>query len=231
MCKMRCAIIMMMCLLSGCITMQGSEATDTLTARYVFAELKAPELELLSHSTRLDMLAYADENKSYDAPNEMRGTSSLECLTSNFAKVKVSQVSEVQIMTLPYKKGGIAAVVYTVSSEGADSELLMYDSALHLLKTEKFFKAPELKDFIASEYRGNKEVVNLLSELIPFIATRYEFDPQTFSLTATLTVKDIMSKEAYEKALPYLTNKGKSATPRVLTYTWTGKKFIPEEKN
>lgn len=219
------SVIITACMLLGLLRMQGAEAADTLTARYVFAELKAPALELLSRSTRLDMLAYADENKHYDAPNEMKGTANLEQLTTDFAKVKMSMVSEVQILTLPYKKGSIAAVVYTVSSDGADSELLIYDSELQQLKAEKFFSPPVIKDFIAPEYKGDKKVAELLTELIPFISTRYELHPDTRTLTATLTVQDIVSEEAYNKALPYLAGEG-GTLPGVLTYRWNGKKFV-----
>lgn len=218
-------VILFLSAVFGVSSVRGVEPNDTLSACYVFTELESPALELLSKSTRLDMLAYADEGRQYDALNEMKGIANLETLEDKYAKVKVSGVSKVEIMTLPYKKGGAAALIYTVGSEGAESELLMYDSQLRPLNADKFFTPPVLKDFVAPEYQKDKKVLAELGQLLPFIASRYEFEPSTGNLRACLSVKDIAGEEDYAKALPYLSD-GTGDKPRVLIYEWNGKKFV-----
>ena len=80
---------------------QAAEPADTLTARYVFENLEIPAIDLLSRSTRLDMAAYHDVGRRYDARNELGGISTLDSLTNNYASVTLTPVSSLQLMTLP----------------------------------------------------------------------------------------------------------------------------------
>ena len=106
---------------------QAAEPADTLTARYVFENLEIPAIDLLSRSTRLDMAAYHDVGRRYDARNELGGISTLDSLTNNYASVTLTPVSSLQLMTLPYAKSGIALLSYTVDAGGPDSRLMAVD--------------------------------------------------------------------------------------------------------
>lgn len=110
--------------------------TAGLTARAVFENLQSPSLEILKRTTRLDMLDYWDADSIYKAQNALGGLSWIEELTSDFAKIRISPVSTVEIKLLPYKKDRIVMTVYTIGdeSQAEDSGVDFYDTSLSPLK-------------------------------------------------------------------------------------------------
>lgn len=204
------------------LTAEAAEPADTLTARYVFQQLESPVFDLLSHSTRFDMLAYNDVGRSYEARNELGGVSTLDTLTTRFARITLSGVSGVEIMTVPYSNSGLALLSYTVDTDGADSELLVVDASLKTLPASRYFKAPVLADFMTGQDRARLKK-NGIESLAGFFTAQYAFDPENLTMTVTPTVKGIMSEEAYERLRPYISNP--DGTLRTLTYAWTGKRL------
>ena len=199
---------------------QAAEPADTLTARYVFENLEIPAIDLLSRSTRLDMAAYHDVGRRYDARNELGGISTLDSLTNNYASVTLTPVSSLQLMTLPYAKSGIALLSYTVDAGGPDSQLMAVDAQLRLLPSGKFFKAPVLRDFIVLP-RNSSVSVRDLEDLCDFFSASYTLDAATGSVTVTPALSAVMSEENYDRLRPYITTSDGSLRTR--RYVWTGK--------
>ena len=196
----------------------GARAQEPLNARYVFENLESPALDLVDKTTRMDMADYAEAHRAYEATNRMAGIARLDTLGQVYARFRISQASEGQLLILPGKKGSVVALVYTIGTQGKDSELLMYDSALKPMKVNKIFTPPLLKDFLKPEVVKDKKLLSRLDQMLPFIASTYTLDPQTDTLTAHLSTDDILSEEDQQTLERYL-----SATPVV--YHWTGTRF------
>lgn len=196
------------------------EAADTLTAAGLFAEIPLDVLDMLSHSTRLDMLDYYAADSIYQAPNSMEGLSHLNKVTPDFLSVSITPVSTLELKILPAKNAQIALAAYTIGddTQARDTDLRFYDSTFSELPRDKYIKIAGLDDFF--NYR-DKESKRLVEELIPFPTVRYQASPDGLGLTATLTVGQFMSADDYARIRPMM-------KPEV-RYVWNGKKFVSDK--
>ncbi|MCM1319595.1 MAG: DUF3256 family protein [Muribaculaceae bacterium] len=196
----------------------ADELSDTISVDRVFVDSPSKALNVIARSTRMDMLDYAKAGSDYKAVNEFYGVSTIKSISDSCISVDLTQVTNARIFTLPTAKGGIAAIIYTVDTNGAaDSQIEFYDGNLRPLKLTNFFKPPVLDSFIRPKYRKDKSVVNQLNTVIPFIALKYEYEPESSTLTATLSLKELVTQEDYKQVAGYLYPS--------LSYRWTGKKW------
>lgn len=200
------------------------EAGDTLKARDVFVNLPVKTLDILSHSTRLDMLDYYDIDSIYQARNGMEGVSELVKVTPDYLKVRLTPVSTMEIgMLHPQKKKAPSAVVlYTVggNSQAEDTEVAFFDSDLKELPAEKYLEYPDVLDFFDTD---DKKIKELIDELVPFPTIKFSFLNGSENLAGVLTVGEFMGEENFEKIKPYLKAEQ--------TFIWDGKKYkIQKEK-
>ena len=167
-----------------------------LDARTVFKSLQAPSIEILSKTSRLDMLDYWDVDSVYKASNAMEGLSWLIDLTDTYLKVQITKVSTLEIKILPYKKEQIVMTVYTVGAEtqASDSQINFYDAFLTELETDKYFDDPELKDFFEIP-KGSITNMKEIKQMIPFPTVAYSASPDNDNLTAILTVKEFINED------------------------------------
>lgn len=170
-------------------------------ARNVFKNLDCSALELLPISTRLDMLDYWDVDSVYKALNALGGVSSLDTITDNYLKVRISAVSSLQIKILPIKKSVIAMTVYTVGddSQATDSELKFYDMELNEIPADKHFDVPEVKDFFEIP-KGSQTSMKEIEDMIPFPTIEYSASPDNNNLTARLTVEKYINQDDWNIA-------------------------------
>lgn len=215
------SLLLPVMMLLGCVSAAAAEVGDTLTATYVFSTLKSPVFDLLPRSVRLDMVDYAREGRRYTAKNAMGGDACLDTLTADYASATISQVTSMQLRTLPSRRGPVAAIAYTIDALGSDSELFMYDAELRELPADKYFRMPTLRDFMLPSLQGDKRAEAQLQSLVPFICTRLSFSPVDTQLTATLSLQSLLGMEQWAKAQPLL------MAPATLSYTWDGQKFKP----
>lgn len=192
--------------------------TDTISVRRAFVDMPSSILDILNRSTRLDMLDYYDADSIWQAPNSMEGRSVLRAVTPSFIDVQITNVSQLQVKTLPWKKGDVVAVSYTISSAGNadDSELRFFNSSMEMLPTSKFFPAPSLRDYVDIP-KGSPMTMHDIEELIPFPTVRYDLSADSPTIRATLTVGEYLTREALAKVKPYLR--------RERVYTWDGSRF------
>lgn len=165
------------------------------TAREAFTYLDIPALDLLKRTTRLDMLDYLDADSVYKASNAMGGLSWIEQCTPDYIKLQLTPVSTLELKMLPTKKDGVVTMaIYTVGgdSQAEDSQITLTDEKLHPLETDKFFKAPELKDFFDIP-KGSLTSMKEIKEMIPFPTVAYSASPDSNDLTARLTVEKFMN--------------------------------------
>lgn len=198
------------------ISAEVKTAGDTLTAREVFVNLPLKNLDILRRTTRLDMLDYYDVDSIWQAPNGMGGLSSLEKVTPRFLEVKITPVTQMQIMLLPTKRGDITACLYTIGSDNhaADTDVTFLDAEMQPLPTDKYLKMPSIRDFFRVP---DKSDMTKVEDIVPFPTIRFSANPRTGDLTANLTVGKFMSQEDYDTIKQWL-------VPQ-LTYRWTGSRY------
>lgn len=193
-----------------------AEARDTLTARHVFVELPLQNLDLLSRSTRLDMVDFYDVDSIYQARNGLEGISELVSMTPGYLEVKITPVTTLQIRILPTGKDDIALCINTIGNDrqASDSRLTFFSQEMEELQASKYIDMPKLLDFFDAP---DKEARNRIEELVPFPTIEFVAGPDSTSLTARLTVGSFMSRESYDSI--------KTMIRQPLTYTWNGRRY------
>ena len=193
---------------------------DTISVRRAFIEMPGSILDLLSRSTRLDMLDYYDADSLWMAPNALDGRSVLRKVTSDFIELQITSVSTLQIKVLPLKgKGDIVAVCYTIDSADAsnDSELRFFNSQMQELPAKNFFKPLQLKDFFNIP-KGSLTTMGEIRQMVPFPTVEYKLEAGNADLTARLTVKEYINQDDIKILELFQRPK--------LTFGWDGKKFV-----
>ncbi len=199
------------------VSAQEKPGDSALTARYVFERLQSPALEILSHSSRLDMLDYWDADSVYQSKNAVNGRSWLTEVTPDQLSVNITPVSTLQIKMLPVKGGKVAMTVYTVGGDGQarDSKIDFYDPVtLRQLEGSRFFTEPDLKTFFNIP-KGSSVTLSELREMIPFMTVEYTVVPGSDDISARLTSLEFIGVDEREKAKPLLRHELKAG--------WKGK--------
>ncbi|MDE6254590.1 MAG: DUF3256 family protein [Muribaculaceae bacterium] len=194
------------------------ESGDTLFAKDVFVNLPLKTLDILSKSTRLDMLDYYAADSIYKAPNGMEGLSELEKVTPDYLSVKITPVTSMQILMLrdKRKKEPACLVLYTIGGEGQayDTDATFLGDRMEELPRDKYLEYPDILDFFNIPDKSVKEKIE---GLVPFPTIEFTANPETGVLTAKLTVGEYMGKENFEYVRKYM-------KPN-LQYKWNGKKY------
>lgn len=208
--RIRPALILMSALIALSLPVKAEKKDDkksvemtdsSFNAREVFSRINTTALEILPPSTRLDMLDYWDVDSVYRAMNAMGGLSMLEKVTENYLKVKITNVSSLEIKILPVKQGHIAMTIYTVgdSPQAEDSEIKFYDKDLNQLPTDHYFEVPQMKKFFDIP-KGSTTTIKELEQMIPFPTIAYTASPDNNELTARLTVEEYINQDDWNIA-------------------------------
>lgn len=174
-------------------------------ARSVFREINCSALEILSHSTRLDMLDYWDVDSVYKASNAMEGLSWLEKVTPDYLKVHITTVSSLEIKILPDKKSRLVMTVYTVGDDvqAEDSQVKFYDENLQELPADKYLVMPQVKDFFEIP-KGSTTKMKEIEDMIPFPTIAFSANPENDNLEARLTVEKYINQDDWNIARLFL---------------------------
>lgn len=194
-------------------------AGDSVSAGDVFVNLPLKTLDILSRSRRMDMLDYYAADSIYKAPNGMEGLSELVKVTPDYLKVKITPVTDMDILMLRSPKKALAVVLYTIGGDGqaADTDVTFLDDRMQELPRKKYLEYPDVLDFFNLP---DKEVKEKIEEIIPFPTIEFTADPSSTTLSATLTVGEFLGKENFEYIKRYM-----KTSP--LQFRWNGKKYEP----
>ncbi len=205
-------LLLTLCLVAIATGHARVKEAEPLTASQVFAEIPLEVLDMIRPSMRLDMIDYYNQADSLLAvTNALGGESRLMEAAPDHMKVSVTPISTLEIKILPLGKRQMVMTLYTVASdqgEGseepqlADTEVRFFDENLKPLDTDKYLKAPTLKDFF--NLKGSDLTEEDLRDKIPFAAIAYTAGPGEAPLTATLTSLSSLSKEERELLRPLL---------------------------
>lgn len=218
--KNRFLILILLALLPSAMAMAGKkESRDTISVARAFRELPISSLDLLSPEARQQMLSSYKTDSVVNVLNNLSGLSSLEKLTDNYALVKLTPVSTLQIKVLPMKDGNeIVMTIYTTgnNNDSKDSDIAFYDSRLNPLPKEKYFPLPKLSDFF-NVSKGFKTNMKEIADMLPFYTIFFEASPSDNNVKGSLTLGDILTVEDQKLVEMFL-------RPEV-NFLWDGKKF------
>ena len=205
------------------------ESLDTLTIERAFTEMPLRSLDLLTRSSRLDMLDYLKADSLVTVANTMGGESRIEKAGKDYLKIRLTPVSTLEIALLPYrdpKSPKIAMAIYTIGSEeeAPDSDIAFYDTEMKPIDRKHLFRQPDLKEFFSFP-KGATTSMKEIEEMIPFPAASYSLVPSStstadsgsFTLTGKLTVNSVMAQE--ERNLIELFMRPE------LNWTWNGREW------
>ena len=122
---------------------------------------------------------------------------------------------------LPYKGQQIATVVYTICGEAADSKILFFDEYVQEINPEKFFKAPQLKDFFSIP-KGSLTTMKEIEQMVGFCTIEYRLNAADDSLCAYLTIDKYINQDDYNIIKLFMLDS--------LIYDWNGKKYIKRKQ-
>lgn len=175
---------------------------DSLTMREAFRRLPLEIVDMLTQSTRLDMMDYLDADSLWHAANTLGGESWIESATPDLMTVRLTPVSKLQMAFLPRLKASdpqLLAVAYTIGSrsdldpEAADTQLWFFDSSMKPLEVKRFFTQPRLKDFFSFP-KGAKTTMREMEEAIPFPSYSFTFATPS-ELEGELTISPVLALE------------------------------------
>ena len=174
----------------------------------------------IKHDTRLDMLDYYNAGQKMPMPNNFGGKSEIDTVAGDYMKIKMSDSRSIELLMAASKRDTVIYIVTTYALPAPDSQVATYDRNWNTLDTDKYFKQPQLKDFINIP-KGDKSKREDVASAARFDTFLYSTDPQTKSIVARPTVKGHMSIEAYDYIKPYLADS--------IVYKLKGNKFKRED--
>ncbi|MDE6009817.1 MAG: DUF3256 family protein [Muribaculaceae bacterium] len=194
---------------------------EPITVGKAFLLIPQQDLDLLTMSMRQDMLDYMEQRDSiYKKANVYMGLSWIEKMEPGYMRVRLSDVSDLQIKLLPLTKSTLPLVmtVYTIDDGNgtADSTVKFFDNAMQEIPTSKFISLPRPDDFydIPKDSPVSRKDIE---EAMPFYTMAVTVNPQTGALTGRMTSANSLTREEEERLKPYLRKE--------LRWSWNGSKM------
>lgn len=194
------------------------DAFAQLTAEKAFICAPNRIFPMLDSITRLDMIDYFNSGGLVASKNAFEGESRVTKISPEHLNVKMSEVSEYQIIILPTKTDSIITVVTTLSTPIEDSSIKFYDNKWRELDNVKF-EEPTLEDWLTDE---GKRCIADVENLVPFLLVAYFYDHSTAVLMLSHNMKQYLPETDIDKVDKWLKSN--------LKYRWTGKNMKPLKK-
>ena len=196
----------------------GIKAQDM---KSLFVALPDSLSPLLTKVNRADFGDFLASGMKAEVKNRFGNTSEMLKLTDNYLKLKVSEVSTVEMKLLPLTDSvKVICVVHTFKGPASDSRISFYDTSWKQLSADKFLTLPVENAFYktpASEAQADSlQNLRVRADMFLFKANLSEMDT---TLSFTYTTPDYLDKETAEEIKPYLV-----AEP--LKYIWREGRFV-----
>lgn len=157
---------------------------------------------LLEQSDRMDMVDYYKSGKKMKVSNVMDGQSSIDTLTTDFMKMKLSDAHEVAMWMYPSGKSDtLLVVIETFQLEVPDSKIRVFDSNWNEKELKSVFKMPKMEDFL--DKKLSKEQKNEALSYVEFPLLKLEFTADG-GIKATPTLLKTLGIDERKKLEPCL---------------------------
>ena len=141
-------------------------------------------IPLLSLNNRLDFVDYIDSKMKAEVTNQLGGKSEMTTLTDDFAHIRVSACSTVELKVLPLKDSSyVVAVVWSVvaNDKYTDSQLTFYSPDWATLPRKRFLKFEDKEHFCAMTFKPHSWSLNIsFSDPFQLDKNVKEPEPKTF---------------------------------------------------
>ena len=173
------------------------------TMRDFFAAEDGGIFVSLPHDTRLDMLDYYEAGRKMPMTNNFGGSAVIDTLSADYMRLTTSASSRVEMLLATSGRDTVIYVSTTYLLPAADSHVTAYDTNWKPLDTSKYFKMPQMRDFISIP-RGDKARRDDVAGLAKIPTLECIINPTGTTITVRPTVKCTMTVEDYDKLEPYL---------------------------
>lgn len=196
--------------------------TQTSPMDSIFLGMTVSPAEILTRSQREELLANWNEGKRpANVLNSVYAVSELEVLGEAYLNMTLTPVSRLSLNLLSddkKKDEKIVVAVYTVGTDSTapDSDISFYTTSWTPLKTDKFWKTPEVKDFL-SKNGDRKADLKKIEKLVPFPTFELTVSPDGMTVSGKMTVGKYLSEEDRTALAPYL-------VPERI-WKWDGRKY------
>lgn len=172
----------------------------------IFVASTDDALNVIPQNDRAEILAYLREAGRVVPTETAYGEeATLLRATDNYLKVRMSCASQIEMLMLTHKRDTVVLVVQTVETPVLDSRIMAIDTKGNPLPLEKFFKEPQMKDFVRLP-KGTKKKREDLLKSVRFPLISYTINDSAMILTARQNLKNFMSADDYAEIAPYLTD-------------------------
>ncbi|MGN1246050.1 MAG: DUF3256 family protein [Muribaculaceae bacterium] len=203
------------------IAVLATAAFAAIQARTIgdfFVSATGDALNAIPQNQRNEMLAYLREAGRVVPTETVYGEeATLLRATDNYVKLRMSCASQIEMLMLTHKRDTVIYMVQTVATPALDSRIMALDTKGNPLPLEKFFKEPQMKDFVHLP-KGSKVKPDDVLKSVRFPLISYTINDSLLTITARQNLKDFMSTEDYAEIAPYLTDS--------ITYCARGTRFI-----
>lgn len=158
---------------------------------------------------KLEMLEYYRAGSTHTTPTIIGTPARVVSETPDKVRFKVGDMADFQVLSLPSKKQPLTALIETLSGAVTDSRISFFDSKWQPVDSKNIFPEPGIAEWLTPQ--GKARGASLLDD-IPFITAEYTYDPDTMTLTATLTLGQYFTDDDWARLSPYF--------KPTLSYTW-----------
>lgn len=172
------------------------------TMKEIFTNLPDSILPTLTKNNRLDCIDFIENKMTTEVNNSLNGKSCLTALTENLAKIKISELAELQICKIPIDNNYIICLIHSCKADAWDSSIKFYKPNWTPINASQFITLPTTKDFIPQPADKNEVAYqNILNKAnYPFI--RINFDG--IDLTFTYTSSNNNDEDFKSEVLPFV---------------------------
>jgi len=188
------------------------------TIESIFTSMPDQIIPQLETEWRKDLIDVYKSGKEARLKNTMNGFSTLEKLTADYVKVKVTDRSYIEMKLLPLVNNTkVICVISTFYGPAPDSNVSFYSSDWKLLNSKDIFTPVSAEWFIKDDVDKNSIKFMEASSNLDINLFFYALSPDDQTLTETYSTPAYLSKEVRDKVMPYL--KGSKV------YTWKQSHF------
>lgn len=183
----------------------------------LFASEPGNIFQLLTRTNRLDMVDYYNNGQKVEQQNNLAGTSQFIEMDSAYLKVQTSASKTVEMRMLTAgRRDTVIVVIETVLTPVPDSRLTVWNQQWQQLRTDKYFKMPEIDDFI--DKKMPRELRANLHDAMVFPLIKLSFGGEKHDeIVATHGLEQFLTSNEYQRFATYLKPS--------MTYTINGNKI------
>ena len=97
--------------------------------RDVFKQMPDSLVPYLTQNNRLDFLDFLDSNMKAEVKNRMNGQSTMDTLTADYTRVRLSESSAIQLKLLPAQSDSVVCMVRTFSAPASESFVSFFSTS------------------------------------------------------------------------------------------------------